>query len=221
MRAVAGQLMGWMTGAGFDITDTRVLEEMADEPSFREEVGEAFDGAARELGLSGPEGREEVVKHIERLAAEWAYVEAVRARLTKIIKLKKKFSDLEGKYKSDRMEVERIERMHALLDTGIADWEARFQSADADHADIMGALREPETQIKRLRTTRDDLWERMLAWDDLLRDWDFAVIKRSADSLKLIDKTYRFLAPRFMEVDEWVLEGTTVQDTGGNSGVEW
>ncbi len=215
---MAGQLMGWITGAGFEITDAKMLEEMAADATFREEVTEAFDRAAEELGLSG---REDVVKRIERLAGEWAYVEAVRERFAKIVKLKAKLAELEGKYKNDRMEAERIVRCRALLDTGVEEWHARFQSVEADHADVMGALRDIEAQIARLRETRDDLWQRMLVWDDLLREWDFATIKRSAESLKLIDKTYRFLAPRYMEVDEWVLNNSVVPDTGGGSGMEW
>jgi len=218
---MAGQLMGWITGAGFEVTDAKMLEEMAADPSFKEDVTEAFDQAAAELDLSGAEGREEVVKRIERLAGEWAYVEAVRERFAKIVKLKSKLLELEGKYRNDRMEAERVERCRALLDTGVEEWHARFQSIEADHADVMGALRDIDGQIARLRETRDDLWQRMLVWDDLLRDWDFAVIKRSAESLKLIDTTYRFLAPRFMDVDEWVLNNSVVEDTGGGSGMEW
>lgn len=218
---LAGQLMGWITGAGFDITDAKMLEDMANDAAFKEEVGEAFDQAAQELGLEGAAGREQVVQYIERLAAEWAYVEAVRERFAKIVKLKAKLTELEGKYRNDRMEAERVERCRILLEAGIEEWHNRFQSVDADHADVMGALRDVEARIIALRDTRDDLWQRMLVWDDLLREWDFAVIKRSAEALKLIDKTYRFLAPRYMEVDEWVLASTLVEDSGGGSGVEW
>ena len=218
---LAGQLMGWITGAGFDVSDAKMLEDMANDPAFKEEVTEAFDQAAQELGLAGTEGREQVVRHIERLAAEWAYVEAVRERFAKIVKLKAKLAELEGKYRNDKMEAERIGRCRALLDTGVEDWHARFQKVDADHADMMGALRDVEAKIGRLRETRDDLWQRMLVWDDLLREWDYAVIKRSAEALKLTDKTYRFLAPRFMEIDEWVLHNTLVDDSGGQSAVQW
>lgn len=218
---LAGQLMGWITGAGFDVTDAKMLEDMANDATFKEEVTEAFEQAAQELGLAGAEGREQVVKYIERLAAEWAYVEAVRERFAKIVKLRAKLTELEGKYRNDPMEAERVERCRALLVTGIEEWHSRFQTIDADHADVMGALRDVETRIAALRDTRDDLWQRMLVWDDLLREWDFAVIKRSAECLKLIDKTYRFLAPRYMEVDEWILAGTLVDDSGGVSAVEW
>ncbi len=218
---LVGQLMDWITGARFDVTEAKMLEDMASDAAFKEEVGEAFDQAAQELGLEGAAGREQVVQYIERLAAEWAYVETVRERFAKIVKLKAKLTELEGKYRNDRMEAERVERCRALLETGIEEWHNRFQSVDADHADVMGALRDVEAWIVALRDTRDDLWQRMLVWDDLLREWDFAVIKRSAEALKLIDKTYRFLAPRYMEVDEWVLASTLVEDSGGGSGVEW
>ena len=218
---LAGQLMGWITGAGFDVTDAKMLEDMASDPAFKEEITEAFDQAAQELGLAGADGREQVVRYIERLAAEWAYVEAVRERFAKIVKLKAKLAELEGKYRNDRMEAERIARCRSLLDAGVEDWHARFQSVDADHADMMSALRDVEAKILALRETRDDLWQRMLVWDDLIREWDFAVIKRSNEALNLTDKTYRFLAPRFMEVDEWVLNSTLVDDSGGVSGVEW
>ena len=218
---MAGHLMGWITGAGFDVTDARMLEDMAADDGFKEQVTDAFDRAAEELGLEGSEGREQVVKQIEKLAGEWAYVEAVRERFAKIVKLKAKLTELESKYKNDRMEAERVQRCRALLETGVEEWHARFQGVDADFADVMGTLRDLDAQVTKLRQTRDDLWQRMLVWDDLLREWDFAVIKRSAESLKLIDKTCRFLAPRYMDVDEWVLNNTVVPDTGGKSAVEW
>ena len=44
-----------------------------------------------------------------------------------------------------------------------------------------------------------------MAWGDMFENWDRAFVKRSSDNEELLRKSYQFLAPRFMQVDEWVL----------------
>jgi hypothetical protein len=69
--------------------------------------------------------------------------------------------------------------------TDIEEWHGQFQTVDADHDDVVGAERDVEARIIAPRETGDDLWQCTQVWDDLLREWDFAVIKRSAKCFKL------------------------------------
>jgi len=50
-----------------------------------------------------------------------------------------------------------------------------------------------------------------MAWDDILDRWQQTEVKASQQNLTLIRDTYKFLAPRFMVVKEWVLM-TKLQD---------
>jgi hypothetical protein len=50
---------------------------------------------------------------------------------------------------------------------------------------MRGARRDVEARFISFHESRDDLWQWMLVWDDLLREWDFAVIKRSVGCFKL------------------------------------
>jgi len=45
----------------------------------------------------------------------------------------------------------------------------------------------------------------MVAWDDLLRSWDRQSGIISSDTADLMRDTYRFLAPRYMQTDDWLL----------------
>jgi hypothetical protein len=66
-------------------------------------------------------------------------------------------------------------------------------------------LRNLATQVPYIRDKRDDLYIRLIAWDEILAEWDKAQMKQHSDNPALLRRTYQFLAPRFMMVKEWVL----------------
>ena len=60
-----------------------------------------------------------------------------------------------------------------------------------------------------IRSNRDWLYRTRLAWEGILRQWRPPPQQLDDMSWGLITRTYRFLAPRFMPVQEWQLLNTT------------
>jgi hypothetical protein len=50
----------------------------------------------------------------------------VRERFAKSVKLRAKLTEPEGSYRNDPVEAERVDPCHALLETRIEEWHARF-----------------------------------------------------------------------------------------------
>ncbi len=89
-QRLALKLMAWMTQDKVD-TSTAVhagedILKQAQDPEVRKKISAAFDEAAEALGL-GRDRREEVVGYLERLAQELGYIEALRDRFARIVKV--------------------------------------------------------------------------------------------------------------------------------------
>ena len=109
----------------------------------------------------------------------------MRERFAKSVKLRATRTEFEGNYHNGPMEAEKFEPSRALLATDIEEWHGQFQTVDADHEDVVGAEPDAEARIIAPREAGDDLWQYTQVWDELLCEWDFAVIKRSAKCFKL------------------------------------
>ena len=59
-------------------------------------------------------------------------------------------------------------------------------------------------KAKRARTNRDWLYRSQRAWQPVLDEWDDAAGEFDEGSRALLGRTYRFLAPRYMPVTEWL-----------------
>jgi len=79
-------------------------------------------------------------------------------------------------------------------------------------------LRNLDSQISYIRDKRDDIHAKLMAWDDVLAEWDSVEVKMSPDKPELLRRAYQFLAPRYMAVKEWVLM-SKLQGSDGTSGV--
>ena len=86
---------------------------------------------------------------------------------------------------------------------------------------ILAILRDIGPRIDFVRTARDDLYCRLRAWEDLLERWRVVEIKRSTEIEDLTRATYRFLAPRFMQHDEWKLVGQLQDDRMRSTAMAW
>ena len=68
----------------------------------------------------------------------------------------------------------------------------------------MATLRNADSQRAFIRTNRDWLYRSQRAWQPVLDDWDEAGTEFGDGSRALLARTYRFLAPRYMPVTEWL-----------------
>lgn len=207
-RAVAGarlrlQLTAWLQpeGAGVMMPDAGTVRRLDEDPAMRQLVNTALDQAAHDLGLSGRNG---VVRLLETLAEELSYIEALREGLlnrvhSMTVRLER-FARA-GRINRKRMEMlTQVRRLGKAAEDQIA---ARFADIDAHSQEVMTALRNVEDERSLIRASRDWLYRVSRAWEPILQDWEEAGGLPDNELWRLIERTYRFLAPRHMPVQEW------------------
>jgi len=195
------QLVAWLNaGAGTanaEFSPERLLHA-EDDPRVRQQVQEAFDRAAKELGAAD---REEVIRMVESLAEELAYIEALRDRLLRRVRLTAaKIVRLTRVSPATGSTTVTLSQVHRLITTALKQLDLRFDELDAASSEVMPALQNIETHRAFIRSRRDWLFCSLRAWEPILDAWDQAP---AGIQSSLMDRTYHFLAPRFMAVTEW------------------
>src|SRR5579859_2204767 len=211
-QRVSLQLVNWMSGGDTMITDPDELLQLAEDPAIKKQISTAFGEAAEKLGY-GRDEKEKVVRHVEELARELAYIEALRDRFRRVKMMDDKIQQLRRLYGREKSVLEIADQVARLGESAVKEFEQMFLEVDAQTGEILSVLRNLSTQIAYIRDRRDDLHIRLMAWDDILDRWQAAEMKISQQNPVLLRDTYKFLAPRFMAVKEWVLM-SKLQDGG-------
>jgi hypothetical protein len=190
--ALAGDLPG-------DADSVRRLDE---DPQLRVRVAGAFAAAAETLGLPGPN---DVVRLVEELAEELAYIESLRDTLLRRIKLLAARVEHLGRNRraGDANRMEPINQVGRLTSIALKQIGGRFDEVDAQTGEVLAALRNAGSQQSFIRSNRDFLYRCQRAWDPILKEWDHAGTSLDDWTWHLIGRTYQFLAPRYMPVTEW------------------
>jgi hypothetical protein len=198
------QLVAWLnsgTGADSPNLDADALLQVADDPARRQQVQEAFAKAAEALGLPS---REAVIQLVEDLARELAYIEALRDRLLRRVKaMAEKLNRMALSYRGDGSHLETLTQVRRLTGAALKQIGHRFDELDAQTGEVMAALRNTDSQRTFIRSNRDWLYRAQRAWQSLLAEWDVTGIGFDEGILALLNRSYQFLAPRFMPVTEW------------------
>ena len=199
--------------------DPESLLQLADDPARRQVVQQAFAKAAEVLGL--PDG-EAVVALVEELGRELAYIEALRERLLLRVKaMVGKLNRIAASFRGGGSRRETITRVHHLATTALTQIGQRFDELNAQTDEVMSALRNTDGQQAFIRSNRDWLYVSQRAWQPLLVEWDAASTSVNDDMLMLLNRTYRFLAPRFMPVMEWVAASRPTGKDGKIEHMRW
>jgi hypothetical protein len=198
------QLVAWLnsgTGAETPALDAESLLQVADDPARKAQVQQAFAKAAEALGMPS---REAVIQLVEELAQELAYIEALRDRLLRRVKgMSDKLNRMAQNYHGDASHLETLTQVRRLTNIAFKQISHRFDELDAQTGEVMSALRNADSQRVFIRSNRDWLYRTQRAWHALLTDWDVAGIGYDEGVLLLLNRSYHFLAPRFMPVTEW------------------
>ncbi len=198
------QLASWMTGSEHMFTSREELSQIADDPKTRDSINAAFAEAANKLGL-GADGGEQVVQMIEGLAGELAHIEALRDRFHGVIRMLEKAKALRRVYANEASVRENADACVRMLTIAVPSYQQIFEVVDAQTSEIMAALKNIDSQRDFIRTIRNDLYKRLSAWTEVLEAWEQIEPLHSRYNEEWLAKTYRFLAPRFLKVDEWEL----------------
>ena len=198
------QLASWVSGDESLITGRDQLAQVAKDPETKKRINDALGEAAAQLGLD-PSDKEKVLQLIERLADDLAAVEALRDRYIGIRSMREKVQGLRGVTKRQQVAMELIDPVARLMAAATSRLGRDFKAIDAQTGEIIALLKNVDSQVRYIRERRNDLHRRLLAWTEMLEAWGRVEVKESESNVRLLRETYRFLAPRFMPVDEWSL----------------
>ena len=208
------QLVTWHAGEETLVTDRAKLARITENTDTKQHFEEGLVAAARKLGLP-EEGNQEVLTLIQRLADELAAIEALRDRYIGMRAMEQKIQTLRQVTKSHQVVIELLEPLARLMTTAVKRYRDAFGELDAQTGEILSLLKNAETQTSFLRERRNALHRSLLAWDEILDAWAEAEVQGDNTDRRLLRETYRFLAPRFMQLDEWVLKSQAQAPAGG------
>jgi hypothetical protein len=198
------ELADWLQkesgAAPIPITPAKLASGSVD-PEIRELVQTALVRAAEALGLPS---RQAVLSKIEDLAQELAYIEALRDRLLRRVRnMVVNLDRMTQARVKDVAPSETLFRVRRLTDIAYGLLRERFDVQDAHVGEVMAALRHIESHRNFIRANRDWLYRSQRAWEPILLEWDPIQPPLEAGR-PLLERTYHFLAPRFMPVTEWI-----------------
>ncbi len=200
------QMVTWLSGDEITVTNPSELAQVAEDPKTKEKVKVAFNEAAEQLGFGGDEaGVDQVIALIEKLAEEFAYIEALRDRHQFVLMMNEKIQGLRRLYAHEKSIFEIVDSVGRLMLVAVKDYQNLFDQVDAQTGEIMAVLKNIDAQTKFVQKLRDDLYRRLVSWDEMFTLWKPAKVIRSENNEKILRRSYRFLSPRFMQVDDWVL----------------
>lgn len=195
-------------------------ESKNDLGEFQERLAGAFRTAARELGLARSE---QAVAMIEELAQELAYIEFLREHLIGGMgRMQAALAAVQPRLRADRNRNETVTQLGRLLAAALARTRARFSEIDAQTSEVMAALRALPAQQALIRSTRDYLHRSWRAFAPILERWTELDPVQPVGLRAAIDEAYAFLAPRYMNVQDWLaVHGQTQQAGQSSRTMEW
>lgn len=209
-QRVCMQLVSWVSGDENRITDPQELVRIADEPQMKGKINAAFEQAA--AALDNPNATKDmVVDLIEELASELACIEKLREQFRNVLAMEAKVKRVRHASAKQRSLLDNATSIAKLTSIATREFEREFALADGQTSEIISTLRNIHAQKEFIRGVRDSLYRRMVAWDDVLRAWGRQSGTISADMPDLMRDTYRFLAPRYMQTDDWLLAAQVKQ----------
>jgi hypothetical protein len=199
------QLVAWLkveAAAGQPEMNAETLLRLADDPAMRRQAQEAIDHAVQALGLENPEA---VVQLLEELAHELAFIEALRERfLHRVQSVAQKVERMMQASRGEAIHMETVTQVRRLIVIALKEMARRFGELDAQTGQVMAALRNSDGQRTFIREKRDWLYRSQRAWQPILDEWDVVETVFDEGARPLLARTYRFLAPRYMPMKEWL-----------------
>jgi hypothetical protein len=198
------QLVAWLdpSAARAEGDASGALQLLDLDSTARHRVQQAFEQAAKCLGLPGPE---DVVPLVEDLEEELAYIESLReSLLQRAASMAMRIEAAGQGWRGDINRLETLTQVQRLMQTGLRQMAMRFDQVDANTGEVMTALRHADRHRSFIRGHRDWLYRSQRAWTPILDAWEVDAETIGRTLWSLIGSTYRFLAPRFMPVKEWL-----------------
>jgi hypothetical protein len=190
------QLLSWMNGQPIAYASQEDLKKIMNDAANKKALKSAFSKAATMLGIP-PDQSEKVLDHIETLAREICYIEALRERSLELRKIRANVEALIKVYSGDQRTSADLGRIKLLMSKAVLEVDDTFSNVDAETADVISALMSIDDIIRIVRKARDDMIFIMLEWDPVIAKWRNLEMVRSPEVDRALSVTYQFLAKRF------------------------
>jgi hypothetical protein len=183
------------------LEDPQAILQAAAEPDMNERLQSAAIKAAVVLDLPNATA---VARLLATAAHELGFVESLRDRLLRRAGLLLAQLDTLGASVGHNLgAIELLSRVRRLAGIAYKKLRARFNELEACTTDVVKVLRDVDRWAGAVRIHRDWLYSSLRAWEDILTAWEGGGNVWSQNTWNLLRRTYRFLAPRFMPVQDW------------------
>ncbi|HEY0205326.1 MAG TPA: hypothetical protein VGC15_14375 [Acetobacteraceae bacterium] len=181
--------------------DPQAVLQAAAEPDMDERLQSAAMEAAAVLGLPNATA---VARLLAAAAHELGFVEELRDRLLRRASLLLARVDTLGASVGHNLgAIELLSRVRRLAGIAYDKLRVRFHGLDTCTTDVMKVLQDVDRWANAVRIQRDWLYSSLRAWESTLTAWEDGGNVWSQNTWNLLRRTYRFLAPRFMPVQDW------------------
>jgi hypothetical protein len=209
-RRVDLALVTWHEGGEPAILDTKDIDEAYDGAQTETKRDGAIAALNEKLDIEG-----DPCEQVEALISEFAFIEAMRDKHLAICRVKAVMTAIRKLHAKEMGVSGELEPVMRLLPIPVKTLHDILSDVDARVANTEAVFADFEETCNVIRVARNDLYRRMSAWDDVIEFWG-GIDPRQPETFNLLERVrdlYRFLAARYMPVDDWVLMFSDEDDT--------
>ena len=199
---LSARLLVWVSGGDAELPVAELLERLSQDEDARERLNQALGESGRLLGFEN-DAAEKVASMLDEFASDLAYIETLREKFAAIERIDRYLKVIRKIYHSERSIVELTRSVERLHVKAVDEFRENFEKVDLISEDIMNLLKNIEKYTNYICSVRNELHSRLIAWDDVVRDWETLPRDRSDIVAARLRHLYRFLAPVYMTVAEW------------------
>jgi len=196
------QVATWFAQEGTVASVQDILTTTENDLVAKEEFQAAFAAIAQSLGLDR-DRKQEIIDHIDSIARELCYIEALRDHAAQLRTIYEKVFQLARIAKGDPEITEELSRVQILLKQPVLEYTSRFAQIDAQTSDLLEQLRNPHRQIKIIRDARDDIHSKLLPWNDIFDRWRDQQIVLDHSTDESVHRLYHWLAANYAPARVW------------------
>jgi len=220
-RRVVAAMVKWSEGWEGPISELDDLRRFTNEHVDQEKIAQALERLHTTVDGEG-QGLTRIQPVLKKLARELSYIEAQREtieRIKRIGRILEHIRRIGGGQSGDTNEVTGVLRSFKPM---IGMFNYKLASVDDQVAEFLAAVSANEALFVHIRQVRNEMRHHLMTWDELLPGWDVVTRKNidTIDVAPMVSDLYRFLAPRFAPIDEWVRIDQFTESTGADEGAD-
>ena len=187
-----------------DPVEPLALIALMDGLEMRKAASEAIEALAKDERL-GLQDAKIAQRRVQDLAEEISYCEYIFRKLRDGFgTMEDKLRAVSGLFRRDQSVFDQANRCLTLLAKAKSSLLEDAASTAANYGEAYASLMNFDNIIMFVRNSRDRHYKIFRVWDELFHKWQRISVTEDRTILSVIEETYRFLAPRYAPIQEWV-----------------